>query len=234
MSMSSRSKEQVLAGVVALVAFTLSGCGGAIPGVAVEVGDQSVSTSRVDDLTVAYCEGLEPQLEANGAVFPMSYVRGYVVRNLAVRAAAEQLAETYDVQLPAGYAQSVRDLRAQLAEGFREDRVDDVVEIESVGAYVQAVQIEVGGLLLADEGVTGSDDQAKLTRGQDAMLEWLGEHPAEVNPRYGIEVVDTSLDAPAFVDTSTSYALSENAAKGAQAEPDQAYAATLPSSQRCG
>jgi hypothetical protein len=234
MSMSRRSKGQVLAGVVALAAFTLSGCGGAIPGVAVEVGDQSVSTSRVDELTVAYCEGLEPQLESRGSVFPMSYVRGYVVRNLAVRAAAEQLAEDYDVQLPASYAESVRSLREQLAAGFREDRIDDVVEVESVGAYVQAVQLEVGRLLLAGEGDSGAAQDAQLARGQQAMTEWLGEHPAEVNPRYGIKVVDVSLDAPAFVDTSTSYALSENATKGAQAEPDQAYAAGLPASQRCG
>ena len=234
--MSSRSQGPVLAGVVALAAFTLSGCAGAElnPGVAVAVGADSVSTSRIDELTVAYCEGLEPQLEANGAVFPMSYVRGYVVRNLTVRAAAEQLAEEYDVELPPGYAESVRSLRDQLAAGFREDRVDDVVEVESVGAYVQAVQTEIGGRLLASEGDSGASDEEKLARGQQAMVEWLAEHPADVNPRYGIKVVDTSLDAPAFVDTSTSFPLSENAAKGAQEEPDQAYAATLPSTQRCG
>ena len=43
-----------------------------------------------------------------------------------------------------------------------------------------------------------------------------------------------SLDAPNFVDTSTSYALSANAVAAAKAEPDQELAATLPSSQRCG
>jgi hypothetical protein len=202
--------------------------------VAVEVGDQTVSTSKVDDLTVAFCEGLEPGLQSNGSVFPMSYVRGYVVRNLAVRAAAEQLAETYGVELPASYAQAVRDLRTQLATGFREDRIDDVVEVESVGAYVQAVELEVGDVLLAGEGDAGADDQAKLARGEEALTEWLAEHPAEVNPRYGIKVVDTSLNEPTFVDTSTSYALSDDAVKGASAEPDQAWAATLPSSQRCG
>jgi peptidyl-prolyl cis-trans isomerase SurA len=234
--MSSRSKGPVLAAVVVLAAFTLSGCagGGAQPGVAAEVGDETVSTSRVDDLTVAYCEGLEPQLEANGAVFPMSYVRGYVVRNLTVRAAAEQLAEDYGIDVPPGYEQSVRSLRDSLAAGFREDRVDDVVEVESVGPYVQGVQMEVGDQLLTSEGNSDASDEEKLARGQQAMVEWLAEHPAEVNPRYGIEVVDTSLDAPAFVDTSTSFPLSDNAVKGAQAEPDQEHAATLPSTQRCG
>src|SRR5687767_13462912 len=94
MSMS----RQVLAGVVAAVAaVTLSGCAGASPGIAVSVGDQTVSTSRADELTVAYCEGITPQLQSGGAVFPMSFVRGYVVRNLTLKSAAEQLAEHYSV-----------------------------------------------------------------------------------------------------------------------------------------
>ena len=227
--------RQVLAGVVAVVAAAaLSGCGSARPGVAVEVGDQTLTTSTVDDLSEAYCGGLEPQFRANGAVFPMSYVRAYVVRNLTVKAAAEQLAESYSVTLPASYGQAVSDLRKQVAQTFPEDRVDDVVEIESVGAYVQAVEIEVGGILLAEDGESGADDQAKQARGQDALTQWMSEHPAEVNPRYGISVSDTALDAPSFVDTGTSYALTDNAVNGDKAQPDQEYAATLPSSQRCG
>jgi hypothetical protein len=227
--------RQVLAGVVAAVAaFALSGCGAASPGVAVKVGDQTLSTTEVDELTVAYCDGLEPQFEANGAVFPMSFVRGHVVRNLTVRAAAEQLAEEYAVDLPPSYAQSLRDLRGQLT-GLREDRIDQVVEVESVGAYVQAVEIEVGGILLAEAGESGADDQAKLARGQDALEQWMSEHPADVNPRYGITVSDANLnEAPQLVDTGTSYPLSPDAVDGAKTEPDQAYAATLPSSQRCG
>ncbi len=227
--------RRALAGVVAVVAAAaLSGCGSAKPGVAVEVGDRTLRASEVDQTSVAYCEGLTPQLEANGAVFPMSYVRAYVLRNLTVKAAAEQLAEQYSVELPPSYGQAVRELRNQISATFPEDRVDAVVDVESVGAYVQAVETEVGGILLADAGDSGADDDAKLARGADALKQWMSEHPAQVNPRYGIKVADASLEAPSFVDTSTSFALSEDAVKGDQAEPDQAYAATLPSSQRCG
>ena len=227
--------SKALAGVVAVAAAAaLSGCGSARPGVAVEVGDQTLTTSTVDEMSEAYCGGLEPQLQANGAVFPMSYVRAYVVRNLTVKAAAEQVADAYSVTLPASYGQAVSDLRKQITQTFPKEHVDDVVEIESVGSYVQAVETEVGGILLAEEGGSGADDAAKQARGQDALTQWLSEHPAEVNPRYGIAVRDTSLQAPSFVDTGTSYALSENAVNGDKAEPDQEYAATLPSSQRCG
>ncbi len=233
--MSSRSPRRVLAGVVAIVVATvLSGCGQARPGVAVEVGDTTLTTSEIDDMTVAYCDGLTPQLEANGAVFPMSYVRAYVVRNLTVKAAAEQLAEAHSVKVPASYGQSVRELRAQVAANFPEDKVDDVVEVESVAAYLDAVALVVGDKLLAQQGDTGADDQAKIARGKDALVQWMSEHPAEINPRYGITVGDASLGAPKFVDTGTSFALSDNAVTADQTEPDQAYAATLPSSQRCG
>jgi hypothetical protein len=227
--------RRVLAGVVAVVAASaLSGCGSAKPGVAVEVGDQTLTTSMVDEMSVSYCEGLEPQFEANGAVFPMSYVRAYVVRNLTVKAAAEQLADAYSVTLPESYGEAVSSLRDQVEASFPADRVDDVVAVESVGPYVQAVETEVGGVLLAAEGQSDADDAAKQARGQDALTQWMSEHPAEVNPRYGISVSDAGLDVPTFVDTSTSFALSDNAVKGDQAEPDPAYTATLPSSQRCG
>ena len=231
--------RQVLAGVVAAVAaFTLSGCAGASPGVAVSVGDQTVSTSRADELSVAYCEGIAPQLQSGGAVFPMSFVRGYVVRNLTLKSAAEQLAEHYSVEVPPSYDEAVRALRTDMATSFRADRVDQALEVDSAGPYVEAVELAVGELLLEQSGDSGADDAAKQARGKDALEEWLSEHPADVNPRYGIAVTDTDLGPPNFVDTGSSFPLSANAVSaekaGSEEGPDPAYTATLPSSQRCG
>ncbi len=140
---------------------------------------------------MAFCDGLEPQL-GQRAVLPMGYIRAYVVRHLTVRAAAEQLAEDYAVALPPSYSEAVRDLRGQLA-GLREDRLDEVVEVESAGPYIQAVETEVGGILLAQAGDSAADDEAKLARGADALQLWMSEHPAEINPRYGITVSDAGL-----------------------------------------
>jgi hypothetical protein len=229
--------RQVLAGVAAAAAFTLSGCGAASPGVAVRVGDETLSSTRVDELTVAYCEGITPQLESGGLVFPMSFVRGYVVRNLTVRAAAEQLAEEYAVDLPPSYEQAVSSLREDLEASFRPDRVEQALEVDSTGPYVSAVELEVGGILLAQAGQAGGDPE-KQARGEEALQEWMSEHPAEVNPRYGISVTDANLERPKFVDTTTSYALTPNAVDAAKINtdegPDQAHTATLPRSQRCG
>jgi peptidyl-prolyl cis-trans isomerase SurA len=231
--------RQVLAGVVAaLTAFALSGCGSANPGVAVHVGDETLSTTHVDELTVAYCEGITPQLESGGATFPMSFVRGYVVRNLTVKAAAEQLAEDYGVVLPSSYEEAVRSLRDDIEANFRPDRVEQALEVDSTGPYVEAVELEVGGILLAEAGDSGADDEAKQARGKDALEEWLSEHPADVNPRYGLAVTNTDLGRPTFVDTSTSFALSPNAVDAEKINsdegPDQAHTESLPSTQRCG
>jgi hypothetical protein len=230
-------KQAVAAVVAAVVALLLSGCGTAGPGTAVKIGDQSLTTSDVDQLASGFCDALRPQLQSNGAVYPMSFVRAYVVRNLTVRAAAQQLADQYAVTLPASYDQAVRDLRTQLT-GIPEDKLDLAVEVESVRSYVRAVELEVGRQLLAQAGTTGADDSARQLRGQDALEQWMSEHPADVNPLYGIKVTGTGLDAPDLIDTGSTYALSANAVAAektsSSAGPDPAYAASLPSSQRCG
>ena len=168
----------------------------------------------------------------------MSFVRGYVVRNLTVKSAAEQLAEHYSVEVPPSYDEAVRALRTDMETSFRADRVDQALEVDSAGPYVEAVELAVGELLLEQSGDSGADDAAKQARGKDALEEWLSEHPADVNPRYGIAVTDTDLGPPNFVDTGTSFPLSANAVSaekaGSEEGPDPAYTATLPSSQRCG
>ena len=230
-------KQAVAAVVAAVLALSLSGCGSAAPGTAVRIGDQSISTGDVNKLATGFCDALRPQLQSNGAVYPMGFVRAYVVRNLTVRAAAEQLAHQYAVTLPPSYDQAVRDLRAQL-NGIPANKLDAAVQVESVRAYVAAVEVEVGGRLLDQAGTTGATDKTKQLRGQDALEQWMSEHPADVNPLYGIKVTGASLDAPDFVDNGSSYALSANAVaaakSGSSSGPDQAYVATLPSSQRCG
>ena len=62
--------------------------------------------------------------------------------------------------------------------------------MENAGAYTNAVETQVGGLLLADEGKTDADDATKASRGREAMQEWLGENNADVNPRYGIGIAN--------------------------------------------
>jgi len=223
-------QQAVAALVAAAAALTLSGCGQASPGVASKVGDQTVSTSDVNRLTSGYCAAFADQFKAQGQIYPLRYVRAYVAGQMTLKAAAQQLAADNGVTEPAGYTDSVKQLEQQLA-GLPESDRANVMAVESAGAYVQAVETEVGGKLLVAEGKVGSDDQAKLNRGKEALDVWLADHPADVNPRYGIQIADADF---AEVETGTSYPLSPDAVDANKSQPDQAYAATLPSSQRCG
>lgn len=242
-SVSVSWSRRVVAGVVAVSALALSGCGAAGPGigraagpgVGVRVGSESITASDVDQTTTDFCKAVEPGLASNGTVLPMGFVRAYVVRALTLRSAAEQLAEQEGVTLPASYADAVRQLRSQLAPGVPASKLDLAVRVESISIYVQAVETAVGAKLTAQAGTASDDDAAHLSRGQDALEQWLSEHPADINPRYGVSVSTTDMtSAPTLVDTGSTYALSEHAVAGAKPTPDQAYAATLPSTQRCG
>jgi hypothetical protein len=225
----SVAKQAVAAVVAAVAALTLSGCD-ASPGVAAKVGDQTISVADVDQLTTGYCAAFVDQFKASGEMYPLRYVRGYVVGQLTLQAAAEQFAADNGVTLGADYTQEIKDLEDQAA-AFPAAVRDDLVAVETAGRYVTAVEAVAGAQLLEQEGDTSADDDAAASRGRDAFIVWLGEHPADVNPRYGIQVTDGAF---ADVETGTSYALSPNAVAAAKAQPDQAYAATLPSSQRCG
>ena len=74
MSLSRPGAVAALAALVAAAAL-LSGCGGAQPGVAVQVGDESISSNRVDELAGAYCTAVEDQLTGNSQRVPQRYFR---------------------------------------------------------------------------------------------------------------------------------------------------------------
>ena len=232
--MPSRSKRQVLAGVAAVAALTLTGCGSAGPGVAAKVGDQTVTVANVDRLTDGYCKALEEQITAQGQVVPMRLVRTFVAGTLTLQAAAEQFAAENDITEPDGYRDRVKGIETQ-AQGLPEAHRDDFVEVGSARVFVTALEQQVGAQLLLNEGNPSANDDQKVARGRDELVVWLGEHGVDVNPRYGFEIKNGDIVGVA---NDTSYALSKNAVAAGKfnsdAGPDQTYSASLPDSQRCG
>ena len=61
-----------LAGLVLLALATLSGCGGLHPGVAAEVGDQSITDAEVDQLAQEVCTAIQAQPDADRAPRPVA------------------------------------------------------------------------------------------------------------------------------------------------------------------
>jgi hypothetical protein len=218
----------------ALLLGALSGCGvagtGFHPGVAAQVGDEQVSVSRVDEVASNYCSAISEQLRGDNQVLPLRYLRGGVAGQLALVAAAEQLADEYDVEPGAQYDQKVAELKGAVAT-LPEEQQDAVIEVESSASYLSGVQQAVGTEVLRRQGTAQPTTAEAGQAGQRALNDWLDEHDVDIDPQFGVKLEDGQA-VP--VDTSLSHAVGSTAKKGDADTPDPAYAGSLPSSHRCG
>jgi hypothetical protein len=217
-----------------LLAGGLSGCGvdgtGYHPGVAAQVGDDTISVREVDSVASNYCSSIEKQLHDNHQVLPQSYLRGGVAGQLTLVEAARQLALEEGVEPGTDYTRKVSDLRDAVAD-LPEEQRDAVVEIESSSVYLTSVLEAVGKKQLAASGAKDTGTEAAGAAGQKALTAWIDDHGVRIDPAYGVEIQDGKA-VP--VDGSVSYAVGDAARMGAAGNPDQQYAASLPDSHRCG
>ncbi|MDN4171410.1 hypothetical protein QWY28_00480 [Nocardioides sp. SOB77] len=215
-----------------LASGLLSGCGvagtGFSPGLAASVGDTSITTDRVDAVAASYCDAITPQLE--GQVLPNRYLTSGVAGQLALAAAAEQLAAEHGVEPGDQYAGQVAQLEQAVAQ-LPEDQQDAVVEVESAGSLVSDLVLGVGRTLAEEQGVADPTEEQVAQLGNEALAAWIEDNDVELNPRYGVELRDGQ---PLDTDTETSVAVGDVATAAMAESPDQEYAAALPDAQRCG
>lgn len=209
-----------------LAGLLLTGCGSASPGVAVQVGDEELTVRHVDEVTANYCTAVG-DLESE---VPMSFVRQYVVQLLTLRSQASQLADEYGIEAGSSYLNDVA--QRQGTAGTQPEEVrEDYVELASSTAYAQDIVDQIGRITLEDAGVTDVTAEQATEAGIDVFNQWPDANGIEIDPRYGLEVVDGVLTP---VDTNTSVAVGETAKAGLGTEPDPAFARTLPTNHRCG
>lgn len=194
------------------------------PGVAAQVGDHTISMSRVDDVSGAYCQAAEKQLQADQAL-PQHYLRAQVAGSLALRAAAEQFAADHDVTADPSYDQAVKQAEQSLTD-LSDSQRQAIIDVQGAATYVQAVETSVGDAL----GTTGGS-KAQLAAGQQAFRDWLDAHDVRIDPVFGVSIED-GTSTP--TDTSLSFPVSDTATTANADQPDSAYAGGLPDSQRCG
>lgn len=224
----SMSRLGLTAGL-AVAAALFAGCGSASPGVAAQVGDETISTNRVDELAGEYCRAIERQLEGNGQQVPQRYFRAGIAGTLTMHSVAEQLAAEYAVEAGSVYDEKVAQLEQSVAV-LEDDVQEAVIEVESSPAYVEAIQAAVGEVLLAEEGTPGEyTDQ--VSRGKAEFEAWISEHGVTFDPALGIAMVKGNIES---ADTQLSFAVGDSAVKGGAEQPDAEYAAALPDSHRCG
>ena len=110
--------------VLAASVVLLTGCGVAgtefHPGIATEVGDQTVTTRQLDKLTHDYCTGYEKLSKSNpdaeAQPVPLRYVTNQFATLLVVRDATEQLADQYDVEPSSAYKSGLAALEPEIAD----------------------------------------------------------------------------------------------------------------------
>ena len=227
---TTRTRVLGLAVVAVLASGLLGACGTASPGVAAQVGDEQITVNRVDELAAEYCQAFEDQFEGNGEVVPHRYLRGGILGILARKSVAEQLAEKYDVQPGSLYDEKVSQVEHSVA-ALPDEVHESIVTVETASAYIEAIQAAVGEVLLDREGVTGAEYSDQIARGQREFDDFVAEQGVEFDPQFGIELVDGQVTP---VDTSLSFAVSDDATNGSAEQPDPAYAGSLPDSHRCG
>ena len=225
------SKTRLMTGVTLGVAgLLLSGCGSASPGVAVQVGDQTLSVSDVDGAAERMCTALGDQFEAESTTLPMSFVRQGTIQLLTLRAQALQVADDYGVKPGSSYRNDVAQSR-RTAATMPQEVQDTYVELTTANSLANDIVEQVGEIVLSDAGVSDPTVEEVSQAGIDVFNQWPDANGVEIDPRYGLESVDGVLRP---IDTNTSVAVSELATTGLSKEPDAAYARTLPLTHRCG
>jgi len=212
----------------------LAGCGVAgtefHPGVAAEVGDQTITTRHVDQVTADACKGLEKlnegAAEANVAT-PMGALNHQVTYALVERMAAGQVAAEYDVTPTRAYKDNLTQSEQQLSSlsGGQQDAILEVVEAQ---AYTQDVLIQIGEIELTEQGQDDTAEQEQYDEGQKVLDAWVDDHDVDINPKYGLE-----LGSGEPVDTALSFAVGEHAKAGLSAEPSTDYTDSLPGNLVC-
>lgn len=247
------------ASILLALVLVLSGCGltgrGFQPGVAVVVEDSSISAEHIDELTGAYCKGIDETLKERDQKVSMRYLSAQVVvPQLTIKLLVEELADDLGgVEPTEQYRAELSALRSRVTE-LDEDAADAVVEVESARAYYIDVLTTIGTMQGGESG--GAEGAAdSLTVGRNVLSRWMvsgsGElraQPVEedspllaINPQYGLRFAESEQEnneeGPLIrAETDVSYAFSDLAKGGLAPDTveDPAYLEKLPSRMVCG
>ena len=221
----------------------LSACGGAHPGVAAEIGDETIAVSEVNRLAQGFCDAAERDFQSQGNAYPMGVLAEVVLRSLASNAAIDQLAAERSVEPTTSFLEQQAD-REQSFSSLPEDQADAAVLVQGSSLYRDDILTQIGRTELEGEGIESPGVDDSLARGNVVLDQWLAVNEPVVDPQYRLSL-DARPSAPE--NTSTSYAVSTSAVDAQLAdaisyrdfvddegERFSTYVRTLPESQRCG
>src|SRR5262245_39030718 len=168
----------------------LAGCGVAStqfhPGIAADVGDQTITARHLDEVTDNYCKAVEAVSKGQQQApdeRPMRNLNNIFASTLVDQAAAEQLAEQYDVQPTSAYKSALNQLEPELAN-LSDSEKDAVREVVGAQAYNQDVLTQIGQISLQKQGTSNATSDDQFAEGKKLLDKWMTDHDVEVNPKY--------------------------------------------------
>ena len=225
MSFTRLGRPATLALAITLASTVLSSCGSASPGVAAEVGNDTITTSEVDELAADVCTLQEalPEGTANQPQTTSGLVaRDGALQSLILRSIGEQMAADYGFSADRGYQDQVHQTRLQFG-GVDEAKVEAALPAYTSIAYFVNIMRQIG----ESTGATG--DQA-LTAGIKKAQDWQSDHPITTNPMFGsFSIGDQEIESER---DDLAFPVSKSAKDAESGSAD--YFASLPESQRCG
>lgn len=220
--------------VAAASTMLLSGCAGAHPGVAAQVGDTTITMQTIDDDAATFCTAVRPQLGTGQTptAVSMGFIRTIVLQNALTQATAEQMAAEFGITPGPDYATALRSAELQASALPEEDR-PTFAKLIAASTYQADITGQIAKQQLIDAG-TAEPTQEQI--GQAAAKVWadyVARTDITIDPRFGLAA---DLNAPQ--DGSVSYPVSKQAKSGDKSEgfdlaQDAQHAQTLPGSMRC-
>lgn len=226
MSMTRLGRLASLASAMTLAAVVLSSCGSASPGVAAQVGNDTITTSDVDELAADVCtlqaalpqDGPNPPQPTSGLV-----ARDGALQSLILRSIGEQMAADRGISADSDYEAQVHQTRLQFGT-VDADKIDAALPAYTSVAYFVNIMRQIG------KSQGASNDDEALTAGIKQAQDWQSDHPIDTNPMFGsFSIGDQEIESQR---DDLAFPVSKTAKDAESGSAD--YFASLPESQRCG
>jgi hypothetical protein len=219
--------------VPALVGIALvTGCSSLHPGSAAVVGDMTVRTSTVDDLTSAVCASVQVRAlnnPASAGQTPTRDLRRSILNVLVQADVVEQAAATLGVSVtPAEIDRFIGN--ANVPSGVSSDVRTQLEDLYHQIARVQLLTAAIGRQQLTQAGTTDASDQQATQAGSKFLATYADKIGVEVDPRYGAY---TPAGGIAAASGSLSVPISLTAVRAQTTNPDAAWISQLPHTQTC-
>ena len=211
-------------------ALLLTGCSGLTPGTAAVVEGTRITTSSVDRLAAAQCDAIEQAAKAGQAqAVPLARIKQQSLQLLLDIEVDEGFAEDEGIRPPRSLVSYIDEQLQSQVQGLKGRAGEVLGETLQRYAASRAAVVQAGAEATGQEATPDNLDQL-VGAGLERRDAWFKKADVDTDSRYSPDADGT----PGGGSGSVSTAASDFAEQGSSEQPDPAYVASLPASQKCG